>query len=216
MNVKDIIFDLDGTLLHSAPGILSSLHTAMSAAYPQGIDSLEKIIIGPPIAIMLNAALPDISESTISEISAAYRVSYDEYGWQDSTLYPSALETLSWLKEAGIGIYLATNKPSVVTEKIISHFGLTDFFADVKCVCIDDEECSTKSKMVNTILKKNNINVLNSILVGDTKSDGGAAFDNSLRFMWASYGYGSLQDMRDTPIHLPLNRLEDIKSFVEE
>lgn len=191
MNVIDnfspyslIIFDLDGTLVDSSSSILNSLRVAMKKA---GIDckDLDDSLIGPPIneiLLKLNVDKKEVRE----EIIKYFRETYDENPVKGAKVYTPIYNILPSLSTKKLCI--ATNKPEVPTQRILRHFGLTQYFSLVYCSNTSGASW-TKSQMVESILKKFDVDKSQCLMVGDTKSDYFAAASNQINFAFVRWGY---------------------------
>ncbi len=127
------IFDLDGTLIDTRPGILYSLQQAIQQALPEvDITGLD-FKIGPPVREMFSRTLKPISETELDSLETAFRASYDTSGWEMSKVYPGVVETLDYLYNLERFLFIATNKPRDVTNRILSHLGLLPFFEEIVC-----------------------------------------------------------------------------------
>src|SRR5262245_482305 len=125
-----ILFDLDGTLTDSAPGIVASLRYAFGA---EGLElPAEDVLlqaIGPPF----EHGLPEIGvppDQVVSVISR-YRERYEDVGMFENRLYDGVTEMLSTLAGEGVTLAVATAKPEPTAVQIIDHFRLADRFAAV-------------------------------------------------------------------------------------
>jgi phosphoglycolate phosphatase len=106
--VRDFIFDLDGTLVDSLPGIQYSIDAALAPSQ-RCINDLSARI-GPPIRSILQAAT-GASTKDLDEMERLVRTSYDSEGWRKTVRYPGATEMLASLHARGSRLFIITNKP---------------------------------------------------------------------------------------------------------
>ena len=85
-----VIFDLDGTLIDSLPGIEFSVKAAFDACGVHGTTNDLHSMIGPPIRTILEQAGNVTDERELLDLEKAFRKSYDDEGWKMSTCYPEA------------------------------------------------------------------------------------------------------------------------------
>jgi|GEM_PF-5116926 len=179
------IFDLDGTLLDSQEGVLDSLKFAVEKCAPNYLSFIHRSLIGPPITALLREIIPD--KSLIEVVSREFRFHYDNIGCKKTKLFPGVYNGLKELSKDNI-LFIATNKPQKVTNKILTTLGVFDLFQDIKT--IDLGGVHNKSDMVKDIMLQNNI--IKGVVIGDSQDDYMAAIDNQLDFIFCSYGYGSV------------------------
>ena len=116
-----VFLDLDGTLMESHPGILSSLtHAFRMTGYPDIAEQDLTWLIGPPFVDSL--AKLGIADPT--PVLDAYRGHYRSSGMFDARVYDGIFTALEALKAAGHRLYLATAKPISYASEITAHFGL--------------------------------------------------------------------------------------------
>ena len=94
------IFDLDGTLTDSKPGILGCLTNALEAHHIAWTGPLDWFI-GPPADQSLRRLMPDADEPRRAALLHDYRLCYDATGWQENSVYPGVHEVLQNLQDLG-------------------------------------------------------------------------------------------------------------------
>jgi phosphoglycolate phosphatase len=166
-----VIFDLDGTLVDSLPGIEFSVDDSFLAGKLPPRKTDLRPLIGPPIREIFAKLLPESDESQLSTLERAFRSSYDTEGWRKTTLYKNAAYVLSELKQAGIKLFLATNKPSFATARILEELGVHNFFAEVLCRDSETPAFASKVQMLRALLGRHKLDPAQCIYVGDTYED---------------------------------------------
>ena len=123
-----ILFDLDGTLTDSAPGITRCVQYALRHF---GIDEpdLKKLecFVGPPLKEMF-MEYAGFSESQAEEAVAKYRERYTEKGIFENGVYEGIPELLQLCRDRGRVLGVASSKPQVFVEQILEHFDLRQYF----------------------------------------------------------------------------------------
>ena len=114
----NLIFDLDGTLIDSRPGIVESLSFATSKTLGKGFDA-DLLKIGPPINIMIEQVFPGASDRMVEKVVECFRKHYDSIGWGIYNTYPKVKDVLEILDEKNI-LFIATNKPKNQQKKSCS------------------------------------------------------------------------------------------------
>ena len=125
---KYILFDLDGTLTDPKEGICKSVQYALHKynIEENDIDKLEPFI-GPPLidSFMKFYAM---DEPTARQAVEYYRERFSVVGLYENEVYSGIPEMLKKLKDDGIRLAIASSKPTVFVEKILSHFGIDKYF----------------------------------------------------------------------------------------
>lgn len=123
-----ILFDLDGTLTDSKPGITTCVQYAL---HRMGIEEpdLNKLepFIGPPLMDSFHDFY-GFSEEQGKQATAYYRERYSVTGLFENEVYPGIDRLLADLKAAGKKLAVASSKPQVYVERILDHFGLLTYF----------------------------------------------------------------------------------------
>lgn len=126
---KNVLFDLDGTLVDSLPGIQSSiLYAINNRGYEIDENSDIKSHIGPPMQEIFSGFLPKLDDELIDEVVAIYREDYQERGLLKTTLFDDILPVLSGLHESGYKLYIATSKRQQFAEDIIRNLNISEYF----------------------------------------------------------------------------------------
>ena len=122
---KYILFDLDGTLTDSAPGIIRCVQYALEKCGKGTCPDRELLpFIGPP----LTESFQKICGMTAAEANTAleyYRERFACVGMYENSVYDGIPELLQNLRQAGKTLAVATSKPQLYAEKILEHFGLS-------------------------------------------------------------------------------------------
>jgi phosphoglycolate phosphatase len=191
--ITSLIFDLDGTLIDSCPGIESSLTVAFRAAGRMMPATDVRTVIGPPIRVIARRIDPSLNEEELALIEQTYRRVYDSEGWRETLAFPDVVPLLSCLRGAGVRLFIVTNKPQIPTGKILEHINL-DFM--IEAVLTRDSRTpayNNKAEMVREIVQSRSFIAAASAMVGDTLEDEEAAEANNLAYIHAAYGYGTMK-----------------------
>ncbi|MGN0707547.1 MAG: HAD-IA family hydrolase [Faecalibacterium sp.] len=187
-----VLFDVDGTLIDSAPGILHTLEEVFRAmgVDPTGLDL--RRYLGPPLRKSFGEHFSD--PARIEQATELYRVSYEVTGSHMCTPYPGAAEMLRRLREAGLILCTATSKPTEVVEPILREQGLADLFDFIGGASMDETR-DTKTAVVRYVLAQPQLRGKRVLMVGDRRDDMRGAADCGLDAAGALYGYGSREEL---------------------
>jgi phosphoglycolate phosphatase len=189
---RDLIFDLDGTLVDSIPGIGTSLGDAFLSVGREMPFANLRSAIGPPIGIIARRLDPGLSDDEVAQIERHYRTSYDTDGWRNTLLFPGVSETLHACKQQGYHLSIVTNKPRIPTEQILQRLGLESLFESIVTRDSRNPGYGSKAEMLRELLQRHDLLAETTVMVGDTAEDCEAAEANRLHFVYVTYGYGSV------------------------
>lgn len=189
MKVRDIVFDLDGTLIDSASSILASMQAAFDEAGIAPSALLTPALIGPPLAQTLRALLPDGEERALPGLVEGFKRHYDAAGYRESQVYPGVPEMLAALGRMSQRLHIATNKRIAPTRRIVEHLGWSGLFTGgVYALDFYTPALAHKTAMLQRLRESLADPV--PIYVGDRAEDAEAAQACGMLFLWASWGYG--------------------------
>ena len=135
--VRLVLFDLDGTLVDSSPGIHASIRVAADAlGLPAPTADQLTAMVGPPLQDGFAAAF-GLTGADVDRAVAAYRAHYAAGAILDAPVYPGIAELLDVLRADGAVLAVATSKPEEFARRIVDHVGLTGSFAGVHGATMD-------------------------------------------------------------------------------
>lgn len=187
-----VVFDLDGTLIDSAPAILQSYRTAFAAAGIEPVIPITEAIVGPPLLETLQLLAGTTDPARIADLTTRFKDSYDGEGYLATSAYPGVSEMLGELHARGLSLSIATNKRIHPTRLILAHLGWTGFFNPVYALDLFEPRLPNKAAMIARLLADCAIAQHDAVYVGDRTEDGDSAEANRLPFYAATWGYGSL------------------------
>lgn len=194
---KYILFDLDGTLTDSAPGIIASLRYALACGgIAEEVIAAQDltVFLGPPLRKSLVKYF-DVSADQAEQLIAYYRQRFEQKGMFENRVYEGVPHLLAALKTAGKKILLATAKPEIYAKQILAHFQLLPFF-DLVCGTTLDASRDSKAAVIDTVLTKLAIDKAAAVMIGDRHHDAEGAKENGIDCIGVLYGYGSAKELR--------------------
>jgi len=190
-----VLLDLDGTLIDSQPGILSSCRAALRALGHESDPSLDLAgIIGPPIEDIMRLLLKPYRDGRVAEAVAAYRLDYGETGLFGSEPYPGIARALADLRQAGPGLIVATSKRTRFATRILEHLDLADLF-DAIHGSDDSGALDHKPELISHIVDRHSLAPGRCVMVGDRRYDVTGAHANGMRALGVLWGYGTLEEL---------------------
>lgn len=188
--IPSLIFDLDGTLIDSCPGIRSALSAAFQSIGRVMPETNMRSVIGPPIQVIAARVDPTLSQEELKRIETSYRSRYDNEGWRETVLFEEVDPVLRELYGQGLALYIVTNKPLIPTRNILEHVGLLPVFREIVTRDSRTPFFGSKAEMLGYLLERHALGSDSTIMIGDTAEDAEAARHHRLSFIHASYGYG--------------------------
>jgi len=188
--MRNIVFDLDGTLVDSLPGIEESARIAITRVLPEVEMPDLRALIGPPIAAMFSKLWPDLETKRMEDLLREFRSHYDNEGCLLSRAYPQVHEVLSGLKNAGKRFFVLTNKPTGPSKKILTHLQLAGFFTEIIGPDFRTPSFQTKTEGASLLMEKYGLIPGETVIIGDGIDDAEAARACGFSFIAVSYGYG--------------------------
>ena len=194
MKQKHILFDLDGTIVRSDPGITRGVQKSLEqfGIYEEP-ENLKKFV-GPPL-VESYTKLYGLSLLQYEKALEIFHEYYRSTGIFECELYEGIEEMLKVLS-VEYRLYIATSKPEREARRVIEHFGLDKYFTFVGGSDGDfNTKRSTKAAVIEYVLKSNNIeDKTAAIMVGDKIHDIVGANTVGLKSIGILYGYGSMEE----------------------
>ena len=215
-NYDIILFDLDGTLTDSAPGILNSVRYACrKLGLEMPSETTLRKFLGPPLIDSFRQ-LVGLSDAEADRAVSAFREYFPTKGLFENEVYPGIPALLADLKAAGKTVLIATSKPEEFAKRIMEHFNLAQY-CDFICGATLDETRTDKAEVIAYALETAGITDKSRVvMVGDREHDVLGAKKNGLPCVGAVYGYGSAEELTAAGADALAEVPEDILRYVQE
>lgn len=189
--IRAVLFDLDGTLLDSAPDLIAALnHVRKSETLPPlGVAEMSSYVSHGAVGL-LNAGMPAADKATFESWRAGFLDHYAENLYRESSLYEGVHELIDFLNISGIPWGIVTNKSEALTLPIIEAAQLK---TTISCVVCGDTLSRSKPDPAPVSLACSILNVPpeNTLVVGDDSRDLAAGKAAGTQTAAVFYGYGS-------------------------
>lgn len=199
---RAIIFDLDGTLIHSAPDLHAAANATLNALARESLDLATVIsFIGDGVEKLVERCLATTGgyDAPLRQTALDYFLTF--YNQNMTTLtrpYPAAVPALQVLLDAGIPLGICTNKPTKPAKEICDRLELTQFFKVIAGAEVGQAKKPDPAPLLGCI-KELGVLPSEALYVGDSTIDYFTARNAAVRFRLFSEGYlnGSLPDLQD-------------------
>ena len=192
--IKNVLFDLDGTLTDPAEGITNALMHAQRRL-GMAVSPREDlyVFIGPPLieTFMSEWGLTRVESE---QALVYYREHFSTKGLFENVPYEGIGQALAELKEAGLRLFVATSKPEPLSLRILEHFDLLPYFEAVAGSTMDEQR-TKKGEVIAYALQTFHLDPAETVMVGDRKHDVIGARENGLPCLGVLYGYGSREEL---------------------
>jgi phosphoglycolate phosphatase len=193
-----ILFDLDGTLTDSRPGIINSALFALrrfneTRGANLAIPTPESLafMLGPPLQESF-AKLAGAADATA--LVAFYRERYDPTGMMENSVYSGVIEALEELRGLNYRLFVATSKNENYARRILDHFDLSRFFVAIHGAEADGTR-SNKGELIAYVLQRHAIDPRVAAMIGDREHDARGAKRAGVRPIGVLWGYGSREEL---------------------
>lgn len=193
--VSALLFDLDGTLVDTAPDLIAAVHATLAQnAIESAVDyaALRAQASNGSLA-MLRAAVPHADEPRLESLRQVMLQHYQLINGTEATLFDGLAELLSIAKTHSIAIGVVTNKPAIFTKPLLSRLGLLD---QLQSVISADTTRFRKPHPAPMLLAAQQLQTLpdNILYVGDAERDIIAAKAANMPSAAALWGYINTND----------------------
>lgn len=209
-----ILFDLDGTLTDSSPGIMNSIVYALKKynIRVENTDDLRKFL-GPPLHESFRDFYGFDDEKSMEAVGF-YREYFSTKGLLENEVYSGIREMLEDLKENGKRLILATSKPQPFTDRIMEHFDLAKYFEFIAGSNMDGTR-SKKAEVIAYALESCGITgKSNVVMVGDREHDIIGAKTVGIDSIGVEYGYGDYDELSDASATYIVKTVEELKELL--
>ena len=193
-----ILFDLDGTLVDTAPDLMRAHnHVMKKFGYPTKSTDEIRNLVGQGAGAMLGRSIWGQAKKEFGKVQdknvkeAMVRDFVDFYGKnivKESTLINGVKDFLIWAKEKNISMGVCTNKQEHLAVDLLKKIGIYDFFEYVAGHNTFDY-CKPDPRHLTSVIEILNGDIKKSLMIGDSETDANAAKDAGIPVILLEDGY---------------------------
>lgn len=189
MEIKAVIFDLDGTLTDTLADLTNSVNHALSEfGFPKRSADEVRSFVGNGVRRLISLSVPyGTSENVCEECLDAFKAHYEKNSCVNTKPYNGINEVLESLKNKGIKTAVVTNKIHWAAEEIVSHF--FEGFIDVTAGQVDGVAQKPEPDGIFFVLEKLGISKENAVYVGDSEVDCITAHNACIPCIGVTWGF---------------------------
>ena len=191
--VSAVLFDLDGTLLHTSPDLVAAADAALGECGLAGIDSgLIESFVGRGVDELVRRCLRHLERADhgveFEQLLAAYMRHYEACNGDLASLYPGVLAGLDAMRDMGLALGVCTNKPTRFTQPLLVRYNMAKYFSVIVC---GDTTARKKPApdMIEYAAKHWQASVSSLLMIGDSGNDTAAARAAGCPVWVVPYGY---------------------------
>ena len=188
-----VLFDLDGTLIDSADGILWSFGATLREFGRPVDETVLRTFIGPPLDYSFSQL--GFGPDEMADVLARYRVHYRDEGVRRCHLYDGVTRLLEDIADTPVSMGVATAKRVDFAYQILEDLGIDSFFRVVAGASLDGQ-LNSKDVIVANALSRMDLDPAGGWLVGDRRFDVAAAKSHGLTSIGVTWGYGAADELR--------------------
>lgn len=211
---KVLIFDFDGTLAATEVSIQFCMKTAFEECglVPPAEEDVRKAI-GIPLQDMI-AKLGNLSMDRSEVVTNVYRKYYKTVGLEMTKLFPNAFETVQSLSSQDYKIVILSNKNHEVINMSVEKTGLMPF-----CSVVSGDKGGKLQKpnvepFFEDIAPKLNVLPADCLMIGDAVQDTTFAQNCNMDAVWASYGFGILDECINNNVKFIINNITELTDIL--
>lgn len=193
-----LVFDLDGTLVETAPDLNAALNHTLSlkGLGPVPLPVIRDMIGDGAMALIRKGHAwhgQDVDESELPRLWQSFIDFYIAHICDTSHLYEGAREALNMLQTTGAVLAVCTNKTQDLAERVLTGLGIANMFT----VIVGADAVPSKKPDGDHILRtveRAHGDPAKAIMIGDSATDERAARNAGLPFVFVTFGYGQMAD----------------------
>ena len=186
---RSVVFDVDGTLLDTSPGVLAAIKTVVREnGYDLPDSDVLHTFVGPPLRDSFTKTF-GITGDELEDMVACFRAIYSDGFVYDEIPYEGIFDCMEAARNNGISIAVATYKRQDLTDSLMRHFGF-DHYTDIVYGADAAGELTKTDIIRKCLVDLGDSNPSFSLMVGDSAHDSRGAEQVGMPFLGVTYGFG--------------------------
>src|ERR1017187_2626740 len=214
MNVRAVLFDLDGTLADSLADLANATNWALTQlGCPSHPVESYRYKVGDGARQLCARALPADKQGLQDEVLRLMRQRYDQHCFDLTTLYAGIPELISALGQRGLKLAVLSNKPDDFTKRMIAHYFQTSPFAIVRGQ-LPDVPLTPDPTAAHHIAQDLGIPPLHWLYLGDTNPDMRTARAAGMRAGGVLWGFRSREELLESGAEHTVAKPDDVLALL--
>ncbi|MCQ2487847.1 MAG: HAD-IA family hydrolase [Clostridia bacterium] len=213
MDFEAVIFDFDGTVGDTGPGVRNAVRYALNKyEMPIYEDRLNEFL-GPPLYLTFEN-MYGVTPEFASELVDTYRVYYKDTGVYEVEAYPGIIEIIEELKAKGVKLAVASSKPQKFLDICAKHIGVYDLFDEIVGPELENHQAN-KTWLVNRACERLNIEPSKKVaMIGDRFYDIEGANTAGVTSIGVEYGFGNRAEFEEYGADIIAEKVLDLKTIL--
>jgi len=211
--LKNLIFDLDGTISDASQGIIKSYNYAIGKMGAAPVSYEEgKRLVGPPMKSNLFDLLHTRDEAIIDKAIGYYRERYFSVGYRENTIYPGMAQLLTGLSKNEHRLFIVSNKYQLMVEKILEMFEIQSHFTRVW----GTNGVKSKAETIKELISEYKLNKQETVMIGDRKEDADSARENGVGSILVLWGFAPVEELIQIKGDCRVESVEKLRNTIEK
>ncbi len=210
--MKNILFDLDGTLWDARTTLADTWNIVLQKfnVLPKPLTAEDlSPFMGLILEDILPVAFPDLKREQYKEIAnEVLQQENKNVINKGGILYDGVKETLEKLAQTH-DLFIVSNCQNGYIEAFLEYFKFHHLFKDFESA---GRTGKNKAENIALVLERNKISFENAVYVGDTQTDFNSSKANNLKFIFAEYGFGDVEEKENVVV---LKQFSELKKHFE-
>lgn len=215
MKIKNILFDLDGTIIEPKEGIINSILYALDKMQIKepNIGNLNKFI-GPPLIDSFKEYY-GLDNQMANKAVEYFRGYFSKKGIKENSLYENVDFLLNDMHRKKINLFIATSKPTVFAKQIVKAYKLDNVFQQIIGSNLDNTRAN-KDEIIHYALNENQLIKSETIMIGDRNFDIIGANKNGIESIGVTYGHGTEKELKDSGADYIIHTVRELNELLQK